>query len=242
MDTITTLYLIGMVGLIVGGGIWIRLVTDSSIDNSRGKFGYLLIVPGFAAVAYAIMASGVTTVTIGGTTVFPMRYVDWLVTTPVLVGYVAYVAGAPRKWIIGIALADALMIIFGMVAVAVSGTAMWAAFAASSIFHLSLLYILYRVLPRYVDPGSGRRRLFKILQNHIGLLWLAYPFVWLASPAGLGYVSVLGTAMVITYLDVIAKTPYVYFIWREREAFAEEQSGSSGTTEPVQAPTVAGSQ
>ena len=73
----------------------------------------------------------------------------------------------------------------------------------------------------------GRRRLFKILQNHVGLLWIAYPVIWLASPVGLSVVGAVGTSMIIAYLDAVAKTPYVYFIWRERFGFADRSEDAA---------------
>ncbi|WP_158303766.1 hypothetical protein [Natronomonas pharaonis] len=37
---------------------------------------------------------------------------------------------------------------------------------------------------------------------------------------------------VIVYLDVVAKTPYVYFVWRDRMAF-EEDDGEFRTVDDV---------
>jgi sensory rhodopsin len=64
--------------------------------------------------------------------------------------------------------------------------------------------------------------LFKLLQNHVGLLWLAYPLVWAVGAPGLGYVSAAGISLVIVYLDVVAKVPFIYFIWNRRNSFGEE--------------------
>lgn len=224
VDPITVSYVLSMLVLVLGVGIWYRLYTDDAVDEERGQFRWLLIIPGFAAVSYAIMAAGLLTVELNGVDVYVFRYVDWIVTTPILVGYVGYVAGAPRKWVIGTGLADAGMIALGGIAVVLTGVPKWVAFAFSAGFHLTLLYALYAVFPRYVSERPERRRLFKILQNHVGLLWIAYPVVWLVSPVGIDGMSVVGTAMIIAYLDAVAKTPYVYFVYRERACFAESAS------------------
>jgi len=219
---ITAAYTVSLVGLIVGVGIALALLRDSSVDNEIGQFNWLLIIPGFAAVSYLMMALEIGVIPVGDNQVYLFRYIDWLVTTPILVGYVGYVAGAPRKWIVGVAAADALMILTGTAATLLTGIATWVGFGVSAAFHLSLLWILYAVFPKYARENPKRRRLFRILQNHVGLLWIAYPVIWLASPAGFGYVSVVGTAMIVAYLDVVAKTPYVYFVYRERTAFGTE--------------------
>ncbi|MCQ4334950.1 bacteriorhodopsin [Natronomonas sp. F2-12] len=219
---ITVAYSLSFVGLLFGIGIATALLRDETVDNDVGAFAWLLIIPGFAAISYLMMVLDIAVITVDGNDVYLFRYLDWLVTTPILVGYVAYVAGAPRRWIFGVGVADALMIAVGAIAALQTGIGTWIGFGVSSAFHLVLLGILYTVLPQYAKQNRERFRLFKILQNHVGLLWIAYPVIWLTSPAGIGAVSVAGTAMIIAYLDLVAKTPYVYFVWTEREAFSKQ--------------------
>jgi sensory rhodopsin len=222
MTPITTItYIIGTVGMLAGLPIAVRLLRD---NRTHGHFGYLLIIPGFAALMYALMALDVGTIVADGYPVPVPRYVDWLITTPVLVGYTAHVAGMGRRWIVGIATVDVLMICLGGVAIATTGTAQWVAFGLSSLCHLALLVSLYRVLPPYAaQQPSDRRMLARLLQNHVGLLWIAYPLVWIFGP-GLQMVSAVGLSIMITFMDVVAKVPFVYFVYQAREVFAEEPS------------------
>jgi sensory rhodopsin len=229
VDVTTLTYAVGTLGMLAGVFVAVQLVRDT---RGGGQFGYLLIIPGFAALAYAVMTLGVGTVTFQGYTIPVPRYVDWLVTTPVLVGYAAYVAGAGRRWILGVALADAAMIVLGGTAVVLAPPGRWLAFGASSAFHLALLGVVYAVLPGYAaEQNSKRRRLAEILRNHVGLLWIAYPVVWLLGP-GLDLVSATAVAMIITYLDVVAKVPYVYFVYRAREGFEAVTPASEGPSSP----------
>ena len=230
-SAISVSYAVCFVGLLVGVGIALALL-GSDADSAEGGFAWLLAIPVIAAASYLLMVLGIGIVQVGDNDVYLFRYVDWLLTTPILVGYVGYVAGAPRKWIFGAAAADAGMILVGLGATLTTGIATWIGFGISSAFHLALLGVLYLVFPKYVDDHPRRRRLFKVLQNHVGLLWLAYPLIWILSPAGFGTVSVVGTAMIIAYLDLVAKTPYVYFVWRDRFAF-DQDSGEFGSVEDV---------
>jgi sensory rhodopsin len=161
-------------------------------------------------------------VTIGSESVVVPRYVDWLVTTPLLVGYVGYVAGAPRRWIAAVMAADALMIVTGSVATALDSPGKWVFFAVSGLFHLTLLGVLYGVFPRYAAEHRERQGLFDLLQNHVGLLWIAYPVVWIVGTSGMGYVSAVGVSLVFAYIDVVAKVPYVYFVWNRRQSFVAD--------------------
>jgi len=235
----TLAYSLGVFGLLVGLAVVVALLRTDRAES--GGFRYLLVIPTFAALSYAAMALGIGTVPVEGYA-FPVpRYVDWLVTTPVLLGYIGYVAGSSRRLILGAAGVDAVMILLGLGANLVTGPPRWGLFAVSSLCYLGLLGVLYGLFPRdAADRSEERRQLFDVLQNHVGLLWVAYPVVWLAGPAGLGYVSALGVLLVITYLDVVAKTPYVYFVWQNRAAFpTDDRDGSPRRSEETDAPAVA---
>lgn len=211
IDPTTVAYGLGTVGMLVGVVFAVQVARTHGWDSPSAM---LVVIPGAAAVAYLTMTAGVGRVVVGDQSILVPRYVDWLVTTPVLVGYVAYLAGASRRVIVGIALADAAMIVAGAAATVLAGAAKWALFGVSGVMHLSLLVGLYVVLPRCISPADDQWRLFRLLQNHVGLLWLVYPVVWVASPSGVGLVSTTAVGLMIAYLDVVAKTPYVYFVWR----------------------------
>jgi len=228
--SVTVSYGLAVVSFVVGVLLWARLMALDDVDTDRAGFKYLVVIPGFAGLAYLAMTFNIGTVTVGSETVVLPRYIDWLVTTPVLVGYVGYVAGAPRKWIGGVMLADALMILTGTVAAGIAPPGKWVFFGVSSIFHLSLFGVLYGVFPKYAAEHRKRRGLFQLLQNHVGLLWIAYPLVWVVGPSGVGYASATGIALIIAYLDVVAKVPYIYFIWNRRDSFDMDAASTAKRT------------
>lgn len=233
-------YGLAVLAFIVGTAMAVRLKNVEDADADRGKFAALIVIPGFAGLMYVLMALDIATITVGTNTIVLPRYIDWLVTTPVLVGYVGYVAGAPRRLILGVMAADAGMILTGAVATVIAPPGKWVFFGISSAFHLSLFWILYAKFPQYAQQYSKRLGLFTLLQNHVGLLWLAYPLVWIIGAPGLGYVSAAGVSLIIVYLDVVAKVPYIYFVWNRRYSFDLDANESvpepASTADPV-APT-----
>ena len=227
-DPITVAYGAAAAAFLVGVGISAALYVSLGSSTHRGRLAALAIIPGFAGVSYVAMALGIGTVTVNGTEFVGFRYLDWMVTTPLLVGFVGYVAGASRRTIAGVMSADALMIAFGAGGVVAGGTAKWLLFGVSSVFHLSLFGYLYLIFPRTLPDNPTQRGLFSLLKNHIGLLWLAYPFVWLMGPEGVGFAGAVGIALTYAFLDVLAKVPYVYFFYARRQAF-----GDVGMAEPT---------
>lgn len=222
-------FMFGAVSLLVGTGVAARLAFTADDTAGSGRFQYLLIIPGVATVAYLAMTFEVGTLTVGSQTIILPRYVDWLLTTPVMMGYVGYVAGAPRRWIATIAGGIAVVIAVGAGATVTTGAVKWGLFGASSLVQLGVFWVLYRVFPTYAADHPERQELFWLLQNHVGVLWLAYPLIWVFSPAGLGAISLSAATMVIVYMDVVAKTPYVYFVWTHRDAFGSSTAASSGS-------------
>lgn len=219
MDPIATAYWLAAAAFLVGTGLAAALYLSLDGSEHQTKLAALAIIPGFAGVSYAMMALGIGTVTVSGTELVGFRYLDWVITTPLLIGFVGYVAGASRRAIAGVMIADALMIVFGVAAVASTGTLKWALFGVSSLFHISLFGYLYGVFPQTVPNKPKQRGLFSLLKNHIGLLWLAYPFVWLMGPEGIGFAGAIGISFTYAFLDVLAKLPYVYFFYARRELF-----------------------
>jgi len=221
MDLPTMVHWIAAAAFAVGTVLAVLVRQSVNDERVKSQMTYLAVIPGFAGAAYVGIALGIGTVTINGTQLVGLRYVDWLVTTPLLVGYVGYVAGASRRTIAGVMLADALMILAGVGAVVTIGVDKWGLFGVSSLFHVTLFGYLYVVFPRQISDDPQQIGLFSLLKNHIGLLWLAYPFVWLMGPAGIGYTLLAGTDLTFAFLDVMAKVPYVYFFYARQSVFTD---------------------
>jgi sensory rhodopsin len=235
MDAVSAAYAAAAAAFAVG--VVFAGLLYQSLEGSRyqSRLAPLAIIPVFAGLSYVGMSLGIGTVTVNGNTIVGLRYLDWLVTTPLLVGYVGYLAGASRRNIAGVMIADALMIAAGAGAVVTDGTLKWALFGVSSVFHLTLFVYLYVVFPRMVPDVPEQLGLFNLLKNHIGLLWLAYPFVWLFGPAGIGEATAAGVALTYVFLDTLAKVPYVYFFYARRRMFVDSPSTSGQASADVTA-------
>ena len=207
-------YTIGTAALAVG--ILVTLVAwylDGQDDPPYDTSGYamLLGITGLATLAYAGMANGLFTTTTAGVEIQTLRYVDWAVTTPLLVGYMAHAAMADRQTVIGVIVADLLMILLGFVGVLQTGVLVWVFGGLSTLAYLWLVYLLYGPLTRQARERGGAEQwaLYTKLRNLIGVLWFVYPVVWALSPPALGVLTLGTTANIITYLDVSAKLGFV---------------------------------
>jgi len=183
-----------------------RLATDPA---NRAYYAVLGSVTGIATVAYVVMALGYGTLTVGGGELYVARYVDWLLTTPLLVLYLGLLVRPGRRVLGALIAADVVVIAGGVAADLLSGVAAAAAFLVSTAAFAALVYLLVRTLPRRATTRSVCNVTFTKLRNLTVVLWSLYPVVWLLTGAGFGLLDPATENMVVVYLDFISKAGFV---------------------------------
>ncbi|MFB6281958.1 MAG: bacteriorhodopsin [Haloferacaceae archaeon] len=223
---ISVTYAIGTAGMALGTLALAVGLRDVARSHPL-RYASLLGVTGIATVAYAVMTAGLGTVAVGDRTVFVPRYVDWMLTTPLLILYVGLLAGASRRTI-GLAVGvDTLVLVLGTAATLTTGAVSYALFGAGSVAFLGLLYLLYRPITA-AGRASPDAALFGKLRDVIGVLWLVYPVVWITGPPGLGVMTAEMTALVIVYLDLVTKVGFGVIVLNARNPMAAGADDADG--------------
>jgi sensory rhodopsin len=232
---------VGAAGMVAGTLLPVR---DLVRYPTHRRYDLVLAgITGFAAVAYAAMGLGFTARTVADTTVYLARYVDWLVTTPLIVAYLAMLAKPSRRTYVWLLAADVFVIGAGIAAALSVGGQRWLFFAAGAVGYVVLLYGLLRTLPRALgeDPDPRVHSLFVTLRNITVVLWTLYPVVWLLGPAGVGILQLEMYAIVVVYLDFISKVGFVAFAALGADAVdrlvTATTDSPTGTPSPVESPT-----
>ena len=211
MAALETWFWVGAAGMVAGTLLPVR---DLLRYPTHRRYDLVLAgITGFAAVAYATMGVGLTETTVTDHTIYVARYVDWLVTTPLIVAYLAMLAKPPRRTYGWLLAADVFIIITGIAAAFTTGTLRWALFAAGAVGYVVLAYGLLGVLSGSLgaDPDPRVHSLFVTLRNITVVLWTLYPVVWLLGPAGIGILQYEMYTIVVVYLDFISKVGFVAF-------------------------------
>lgn len=202
-------FTLGTLGMVLGT---VLLVVGQRWIPGRveRRYWFLVTVPAIAVVAYGIMALGIGAIpSARGGTVFLPRYADWLLTTPLHVLYLGLLVGAARS-VIGRAMAlQAATILLGFAASLVGGVLAWVLYLAGSAAFAGVIYIAFTDYSRAASEcGDRTSAVFEKLRAFMIVLWLVYPVVWLLAPAGTGLMDVETTALVVSYLDVVAKVGF----------------------------------
>ena len=187
--------------------------------ENRQYYGILAAITGIAAVAYALTSQGIGTVPVGGVNFYIPRYVDWLLTTPLLILYMTLLC-KPGKRLYGLLIGvDVALILFGVAAIFATGTLSLALFGAGAVAYLVLAYLLVSELPSRAAFETDRVEIvFSKLRNVTVVLWTAYPIVWLLAPVGFGFLLPNTEMMVIVYLDIITKVGFAILALMGRDA------------------------
>jgi bacteriorhodopsin len=171
-----------------------------------------------AACAYLAMATGTGAIEIAGQQVFYARYVDWVVTTPLLLLGLLTIGLAPLTgggeagrarngligWVIG---ADVLMIATGLIAsLRGDNSDKWIWYVISCVFFLLVLWALFSPVKAHLD--ATMKPLYTKLLGILTVLWFIYPVLWVLGTEGTGVLNMTGEILVFAVIDVLAKVGF----------------------------------
>lgn len=207
--TLTTWFALGTAGMVLGTVLLAWGYTRLP-DLPRRAYLELIAVTAIATVAYGLMALDIGAVeTARGATLYVPRYVDWLLTTPLHVAFIGWLAGVDRSKILKLAGLQAATIVLGFVGALLAVPLNLLLFLAGGVVFAVLIYYLYDEVSETASQQDDRRlSLFRKLRNFVVVLWLIYPVIWLLSGPGFGLMGLETSALVITYIDVVAKVGF----------------------------------
>lgn len=216
MTSGTQLWLwIGFIGMVVGS-----IIFGLKAAAQRRKEGMEFALVSFfitlwAATMYLSMILGETVLFDfkGQHTLFWGRYVDWVITTPLLLLDLGVVAGARPKLIAGVMGADVFMIVTGVIATLEGSPTNYLWYVISCGAFLAILAALLTEFSVTARHRNGKiNRLFQKLRNTLIVLWFGYPIVWILGAEGFRVLSVDVETACYAILDLCAKVGFGFIL------------------------------
>jgi len=173
-----------------------------------------VFVCGFATMSYFAMLSGQGWTAIAGCRqFFYARYVDWSITTPLLLLDLGLIAGADGALIAAAIGADLIMIVAGYLgAVSVVTTVKWFWFViAMSMFVPVLHAIAISFREAAVQRGAEIADVYGKVAWLTIISWIFYPLIWLFSE-GFASFSVSFEVCAYAVLDVASKAIFGFMV------------------------------
>jgi bacteriorhodopsin len=225
MDLVTitqALFMLGFVSM-AAGTLYFVLERSDLKPEHKATATYAALVTFIAAIFYWQMTQvvsfpGLTDVAAIESTM-PIRYLDWLLTTPLLLlefGIIASLAGAPKGITYRLVLADLVMIITGYFGeIGVPGTVgNYVNFALSTVAWLYIVYTIWNIKP---TKGTVLvKRSVETMKKFVVFGWVIYPigtatqeFLELSgSDAQTIQLAVCLAAIIYVFADVINKVGF----------------------------------
>jgi bacteriorhodopsin len=171
----------------------------------------------WASMMYIVMATGsgaaIITEADGPRIFYYARYIDWTITTPLLLLGLAWVAlgsiGRNPQVVLGLVVADVAMILTGVLSGAWAGGFKWFWFVISCIFFIAVLFLVWGPLQTAAQSGvSPEASLFYPLAVMLTVLWFAYPIVFFIGTEGVGAIPIGFEVFLYAVLDILAKVGF----------------------------------
>ncbi len=167
--------------------------------NPRGvhesEYTVAILIPVWSGLVYLAMSYGMGQTEIAGQTTYWGRYVDWVVTTPLLLLALALTAmhrlerrDAALLWaLVG---TDVIMILCGLVADLSTGPARAVFFLCGTAALLVILWMTWGPLRQLAyRQGDDLGKVYTTVATLLSVLWMAYPTIWWLGPSGSGIIG-----------------------------------------------------
>lgn len=133
-----------------------------------------------------------------------VRYIDWFVTTPLLLAELLLTSGMPTNLILSAIFADIVMVVTGLVGALVATSYKWGYYA---IGNFAMFYIFWHIFSGLKYAARIDKKVtfaYSLLSIWLVGLWIGYPIAWGLCEGG-NIISVNGEMVFYGILDLLAK-------------------------------------
>lgn len=226
----TLLLTVGFLIMAAGAAVFLFMSTQSP---PQGRYFHYITatIAAIAAFSYLMMATGSGAVLVGDRLFYYFRYVDWVLTTLLLLLDLALLALVnPRRNAALIATlmgVDVFMILTGWLAGSrLSGFGRGFFFLVSTAALIVLLYLLWtRLFAAAATRTPAVQDVFRTLAYLTVILWALYPVVWLLGIEGFGAVGSATEVFLFLILDLLAKIGFGFLLLTNQQAIADATGG-----------------
>jgi bacteriorhodopsin len=150
--------------------------------------------------------------------IFYARYIDWVITTPLLLLDLLLTAGVPTPTILITLLADEIMIGTGLIGALTQTRFKWGFWSFGTA---ALFFIAYELLfdaRRHANTlGGDAKKTFMLCGILLIFIWFLYPIAWGLSEGG-NVIHPDGEAVFYGVLDILAKPVFgLLLLWGHRK-------------------------
>ncbi|KAI1182279.1 hypothetical protein F5B17DRAFT_444375 [Nemania serpens] len=161
--------------------------------------------------------------------IFWVRYIDWSLTTPLLLLDLSLIAGINGASILVIVFTDVVMILCGLFAALSRDTAQgWGWYAFACLAYLNIVYqIGFKGRHAVTTKDTKTRAFFGAISLFTLLLWALYPIIWGVAD-GARVVNVDGEIIAYAVLDLLAKPVFGFWLLLTHDSLSRTSPSIGG--------------
>ncbi|MGD7007258.1 bacteriorhodopsin [Metabacillus sp. 84] len=209
-DAVSVLNYIYFIVMILGAA-YFYILSRNPKGVPMYEYAIAGIIPAWSGAAYLSIALGQGLLERPEGTVYFARYLDWAVTTPLLLLALAltamfYEKKADKAIIATLISADVFMILTGLIADFSPEPLNYIWYVLGVAALLIILYNIWYPLRRIAYHGGQKLgRHYSRIALYLTLFWISYPSVWLIGPSGLGLTQEITDVAAFVILPVFSK-------------------------------------
>ena len=180
------------VACMVAGALLFKMWSRDPKRVPQYEYAVAIFIPVWSGLAYTAMALDMGTIEVAGRTVYLARYLDWVVTTPLLLFALGstgmFFRPLDKTTLATLMGLDVIMILSGLFAdLAGEGLQQWFWYITGCVCLVLILSILWgRVRREAFAHNEEIGKAYTRLTTYFTALWFGYPLVWLLGPSGVG--------------------------------------------------------
>jgi len=241
-DSVVHFFLIGTLGMLLGALFFLFL----GFRYSGNKIFHVIVffVAAVGTASYYAMYTGIGVMNKTNDApprlIFWARFVDWIITTPLILLCLALLAKANMSTTVSLIGNNILMVVVSFVGAMVLAPYKYIWWTAGMVFFAIVvvqLLIQLNEAQRTLSPGAADT--LKTLTILTCLCWSVYPVVWVLGSEGIDTMKLPVEVGILCIADWISKVGFGGFLLMQFDSFEEgaDVSGTMGETTKMLRPT-----
>lgn len=227
------------IGFMIAGAVLFYVWSRDPKGVPPDEYLVAILIPIWSALAYTAMATGQGIIEVGGREVYLARYIDWVVTTPMLLWALFSTAYFYRPFektlFAGLLAADVIMILSGLMAdLSTDETHKWLWFSVGVAALVILIATVWGKMRRvaYAQTAELGAAYTKVAA-FLTALWILYPLIWFLAPSGTGAIGTTLSIPLLVVVPILSKVGFSMFDLYELRKIGRVRPGHGMPRDPL---------
>lgn len=227
------------IGFMIGGALLFYAWSRDPKGVPPDEYLVAILIPIWSALAYTALATGQGIIEVAGREVYLARYLDWLVTTPLLLWALFSTAYFYRPFektlFAGLMAADVIMILSGLMAdISVVEMHKWLWFSVGVAALLIMILTVWGKMRRVAYAQSPKLgSAYTKVAAYLTLMWILYPLIWFLAPTGTGAIGTGLSVPLLVIVPILSKVGFSFFDLLELRKLGRDRPGHGMPRDPL---------